>query len=55
LSHSDPAVGSSSSSAPDLARAAWAAGFAAVALDNVTREYPYAAHMMTVKSAMPRQ
>jgi hypothetical protein len=44
LSHSDPA---GSPSAPDLARAAWAPGFAAVALDNITREYPYAAHHTT--------
>ncbi|WP_258367600.1 DUF2891 domain-containing protein [Curtobacterium sp. MCBD17_008] len=48
MSHSDSADGTpSSSSAPDLARAAWAAGFAAVALDNTTREYPYAAHHTT--------
>ncbi|ROS75713.1 DUF2891 family protein [Curtobacterium sp. PhB130] len=31
----------------DLARAAWADRFAAVAADNVTREYPYAAHHTT--------
>lgn len=30
-----------------LDRSAWAAGFAAVALDNVTREYPYASHHTT--------
>ncbi|PZE80618.1 DUF2891 family protein [Curtobacterium sp. MCBD17_032] len=48
MSHSDPgAVGSASSPAPELTRAAWAAGFAAVALDNTTREYPYAAHHTT--------
>nr|WP_208386370.1 DUF2891 family protein [Curtobacterium sp. WW7] len=51
MSHSDPApVGSpsvSASSATDLGRAAWAPGFAAVALENVTREYPYAAHHAT--------
>lgn len=31
----------------DLARAAWADRFAAVAADNTTREYPYAAHHTT--------
>ncbi|WP_144765823.1 DUF2891 family protein [Curtobacterium sp. 9128] len=31
----------------DLARAAWAERFAAVAADNTTREYPYAAHHTT--------
>jgi hypothetical protein len=31
----------------DLTRADWADRFAAVALDNVTREYPYAAHHAT--------
>lgn len=31
----------------DLDRSAWAERFAAVALDNVTREYPYAAHHTT--------
>ncbi|PZE34755.1 DUF2891 family protein [Curtobacterium sp. MCPF17_031] len=40
MSHSDPEP-------TDLGRSAWAAGFAAVALDNVTREYPYAAHHTT--------
>lgn len=39
---------SRSDAAPiDLDRSAWAAGFAAVALDNVTREYPYASHHTT--------
>ncbi len=32
---------------PDLLRAAWAERFARVALDNTTREYPYAAHHAT--------
>jgi hypothetical protein len=40
LSHSDAAP-------LDLTRADWADRFAAVALDNVTREYPYAAHHAT--------
>lgn len=31
----------------DLARAAWADRFAAVAVENTTREYPYAAHHTT--------
>jgi hypothetical protein len=31
----------------DLDRAAWAERFAAVAVDNITREYPYAAHHTT--------
>ena len=38
----------SHSEAPlDLTRAAWADRFAAVALDNISREYPYAAHHAT--------
>jgi hypothetical protein len=40
LSHSDAAP-------IDLTRAAWADRFAAVAADNTTREYPYAAHHTT--------
>ncbi|PZE64072.1 DUF2891 family protein [Curtobacterium sp. MCBD17_021] len=44
MSHSDPAPTGASA---DLGRSAWAAGFAAVALDNITREYPYAAHHTT--------
>jgi hypothetical protein len=32
----------------DLTRAAWAADFAAVAADNITREYPYAAQHTTL-------
>ncbi len=40
MSHSDAAP-------LDLTRADWADRFAAVALDNVTREYPYAAHHAT--------
>ncbi|PZF58186.1 DUF2891 domain-containing protein [Curtobacterium sp. MCSS17_008] len=32
---------------PDLRRSSWAERFAAVALDNVTRAYPYAAHHAT--------
>ena len=40
MSHSDAAP-------IDLTRAAWADRFAAVAADNTTREYPYAAHHAT--------